>query len=712
MKRRVAAALLATLFAVSSMVGCGNGGKTNEADGTETPAVQDDGAIKPTYVTVTEGRDWGPAIPKIILDFGVELDASSVKAEAFTVSSVRTYGDLNEETWEIGEPTEHVEERNVVNAYLSDEAGQPTENGTHVTLEMEIAPYLEAGSPFWFNMLTYQNDYAETSYQVSLVNELMTSEGTPVAMATTTADGYVGNINVLADDFDTDGKYTYTYDDGNRQIDLTYASWFPEKSEAEGSTPLIIWLHGAGEGGTDPNVAILGNKVVNLITDDVQQYFGDTGAAVLAPQSPTMWMDTSGQAAGSASLLNNTGKSYYTEALMSLITEFIATHPEIDTTRVYLGGCSNGGFMTINMLLSYPGAFAAAFPVCEPYANEWLSEEDIATLAEVPMWLTASKTDSIVTLYEGYWDEEPPYLYHVTPNEAGEEVPVYEYSNALYDRVSKAGGEIYYSLFDSVVDTTGEYFNEDGSPYEYDGHWSWIYTLNNECVETVDGAEQTIFEWLSQQQGEGNMPKLPIEKEVFPPVYFYITRHGQTEYNVQELVQGWCDSPLTELGIEQAQALSNGLKDIDFAAVYTSDSKRAVDTCNLIMEGRDVDITVTEGLREINFGELEATDASTLWDDEYHAWVGYDDVGGETYEETGARVKRVLDLAAADLPEGGNVLISTHGLSIISLLDVICPDDPLYQTLEAGLDNCSITILEYDNGAYTLKALNDVSYLE
>ena len=48
-----------------------------------------------------------------------------------------------------------------------------------------------------------------------------------------------------------------------------------------------------------------------------------------------------------------------------MIDEFIDLHPDIDRDRVYIGGCSNGGFMTMRMLLSYPDFFAAAYPVCE-----------------------------------------------------------------------------------------------------------------------------------------------------------------------------------------------------------------------------------------------------------------------------------------------------------------------------------------------------------
>ena len=57
----------------------------------------------------------------------------------------------------------------------------------------------------------------------------------------------------------------------------------------EGMRPLVIWLHGAGEGGTDPTIAYTGNKVVNLSGPEIQAKLG--GAWILAPQTPTMWMD-------------------------------------------------------------------------------------------------------------------------------------------------------------------------------------------------------------------------------------------------------------------------------------------------------------------------------------------------------------------------------------------------------------------------------------
>lgn len=716
--KKVISMLLTLTMVCSLLTACGQPEqKQVEPASTETETEKDDdmenGKINATYTTITEGMDWGPAVTKVILDPGVAIEGASVTPDKFIVSSSRTYPDMDYIMWTLSDPYAHVEEREITAAYLSDEKGNEAADGAYITLEMAVAPYLEAGSPFWFNLMINQNVPIEITHSAATVAPLTAKDGSEVEIATTKAVDYTTDIRPIADEFDLTGAYTYTYDGGNRSIDLTYASWFPKEGAEENSTPLIIWLHGMGEGGNDPFVAIEGNKVVNLATEEVQKNFGETGAAVLAPQSPTMWLDTSGTF--NMAMGTNNSESYYTEALMSLIVDFVASHPEIDPTRLYIGGCSNGGYMTMNLLINYPDAFAAAYPVCEPYANDWLTEEKLAKIKDIPMWLTAAKSDTIVTLYEGYWDEEPPYLYHVTTDENGKETPVYEYSNALYDRMKKAGADVHFSLFDKVLDTTGNYVGEDGTPYEYDGHWSWIYTLNNECVDTINGKETTIFEWMAQQKGEGLLPELPLEKTVYEnPITFYLVRHGETEFNTQGIMQGWTDSPLTENGINLSKKLGEGLKDIEFTAAYSSDSGRAVDTAKNVLGEREISLSTDENLREMYFGEVDGKSSEGVYTDEnmgYRFGVGFDDLGGETWESLGNRMHTALENAAYEnREEGGNILISTHGMSILATLYALVPDAE--GVMEQGeIENCSVTILEWDNGVYTLKTLNDTSYL-
>lgn len=453
--------------------------------------------INAAYTTVTTGEDWGPAIGKVILDLGVELDPNSVSAEKFNAVAVRIVPSFDFATMAPTPAAPQPAPRTVTAAYVCDEGGSKANSGTRVAIEMKIGPDETAGSPFNYDFISGLNSYVDTNYVISLNGALSGADGVPVSMAATDAAGAQPGITLLADEFTKD---KHTWSDGEKFITLNYASWLPHKDAADGSTPLIVWLHGAGEGGENPNIAILGNKVVNLITDDIQQYFGETGAAVLAPQSPTMWMDLDGTATYRTTENTDSGRSYYTDALKSLLDEYLATHPEIDTDRVYVGGCSNGGYMTVNMITEYPDFFAAAYPVCEAYDATWLSDEMVESIKDLPIWLTAAKNDGTVAIFEGEADPENYAVYNLKLDGDGNAIPKANFSNDLYDRLISTGAkDVHYSLFEDVHDTTGLYKGADGEPYQYMGHWSWIYTLNNQCVETIDGNETTIFQWLSQQ---------------------------------------------------------------------------------------------------------------------------------------------------------------------------------------------------------------------
>jgi predicted peptidase len=233
-----------------------------------------------------------------------------------------------------------------------------------------------------------------------------------------------------------------------------------------GKRPLILWLHGAGEGGFHTAIAYTGNKVVALSSEKFQKIF--QGAYVVAPQCPTMWMDDgSGQ-------YTSSGKSMYTTALKALIDEFIKIHSDIDTSRIYIGGCSNGGFMTMRMLIDYPDFFAAAFPVCEALYDEVITDKNIEAIKNTPIWFTHAKNDTVVN----------PEL---------TAIPTLE-------RLQKAGASnVHLSLFDKVVDTSELFKDANGNPYEYHGHFAWIYMLNNQCILDFDGSQVNLLQWLSLQ---------------------------------------------------------------------------------------------------------------------------------------------------------------------------------------------------------------------
>ena len=69
-------------------------------------------------------------------------------------------------------------------------------------------------------------------------------------------------------------------------------------------------------------------------------------------------------------------------------------------------------------------------------------------------------------------------------------------------------------------------------------------------------------------------------------VTFYFVRHGETLFNRKGRIQGVCDSPLTGNGIKQAEKAGEALKEIYFDRAYVSPSERAMDTAELILNGR------------------------------------------------------------------------------------------------------------------------------
>ena len=477
--------------------------EAEEPSETEEPAENED-AVKIAdvkYTTIAAGQDWGPAIYKVVLNLGVALDAESVSAEKFAASSVRTVPGFDYEKMEATEPAPQTVERTVTDAYVCDENGVKAEEGTYVAVEMEISPAAsDAANPFFYDGSL--NVPVAHTYEIALAEgeTLTDAEGKAVTFEATTAEGFENAVVEVADDFTKD-EFTWKAEDAEEDdegITLTYASWMPQEEAEEASTPLIIWLHGAGEGGTDPVVALVGNKVVNLASEDIQKHFGETGAAILVPQAPTFWMDN-----GEGEYLtaeDESGRSIYTDALMALIEKFVADHPEIDADRIYIGGCSNGGYMTVNMITEFPAYFAAAYPVCEAYDAAWMTDEMVEAIKDLPIWITAAKNDNIVKIFEGEADAENPMAYNLKLDDDGSAIALDNFSNNLYNRLVDAGAEkVYYSLFDDVRDMTGLYNGADGEPYQYQGHWSWLYVLNDQCVETIEDEEVTIFQWLAGQ---------------------------------------------------------------------------------------------------------------------------------------------------------------------------------------------------------------------
>ena len=422
----------------------------------------------PSYKTVTEVFDWGPAISKVIIKWIEEIESEMVNNNSFKVYARRI---LAEGALSPSEAKKTVEVkvnlgstskkdsdlqgyREITSIYVSNERGNKQQKGNYITIEMTVYPKYALSSALNYDLNTRYNNYVRPYYTIIQTNPINNKNNFII-------ENYKGDIRPIVDKF----KFCHKM---NKFISIGYASYEPPNDGNK--HPLIIWLHGYGEGGSDnPALPIMGNKANMFADESLQKYFG--GAYVLAPQAPTYWMH------GVKGYRD--GTSTYEESVMGLITSYINEHSNLDSSRVYIGGDSNGGFMTMLLVKKYPNVFAAGFPDCGGIKKDTVTDEDIRNISKTPLWFVSCKKDTTV--------------------------PPDEYITPIVERLKKIGADVHYSLYDDVHDTSGVYKQDDGKPYEYNGHFSWIYIYNDEVEEIIDGKKVKLMEWLASQKKESKI---------------------------------------------------------------------------------------------------------------------------------------------------------------------------------------------------------------
>ena len=395
-----------------------------------------------TYKIVVEGFDWGAGVNKVIL--ALNDTTSRVNAADYTVFASR-----KSSTGPIADPDN---KRDIVSAYVSDENGERVKTGKNITLVLSVGPQIAISSPF-----QYQRSKGNVWVDYSLTI-VQTKSGQ-------VWDTSTGKIMPLIDQFDLTGKYTFS-----DKLTMSYATFTPKVKKDK--APLIIWLHGGGEGGTDPTVPLLGNKAANYASEGIQSIF--EGAYVLSPQCPGAWMHNT-EGVGTQGKDND----IYNEGLMALIKDYVKANPGIDVNRIYVGGCSNGGYMALKLIFLYPDYFAAGYISALAYKSEYIPDSDIQKIKNVPIWFVHSKDDKTT-------------IPDITV------VPV-------FDRLRKAGAKnVHFTYYDQVNDITNFY---GGKGFQYNGHWSWVYLHENLPRTDLDGSPVrvngkpvTIMEWLAAQK--------------------------------------------------------------------------------------------------------------------------------------------------------------------------------------------------------------------
>ena len=185
----------------------------------------------------------------------------------------------------------------------------------------------------------------------------------------------------------------------------------------------------------------------------------------------------------------------------------------------------------------------------------------------------------------------------------------------------------------------------------------------------------------------------------------YIIRHGQSLGNLNNVCLGHTDLDLTELGYSQAKQTAEALKDVEFAAIYSSDLIRARHTALPHCEIRHMQMIVLPELRELYFGDWENCSVEYL-KEKYHEdfTVGWRRIfgtftppGGERVVDMAHRISSAVKKIAEKHP-GQNVLIVSHAAAIRAFWGEILALAPSRWAENPFPSNASYSIVEYCDG--------------
>ena len=164
-----------------------------------------------------------------------------------------------------------------------------------------------------------------------------------------------------------------------RTLRVQYLLFTPKGYDAKGEKrwPLILFLHGAGERGTNvQKVAVHGPPKVVKSRPDFP-------FLVVSPQCPN-------------------DETWSNEAVLALLDEVVAKHA-VDTNRVYLTGLSMGGYGSWSLALNYPERFAAVAPICgggNPLDVLLAARKRTDAVKALPFWVFHGAKDPVVNLEE------------------------------------------------------------------------------------------------------------------------------------------------------------------------------------------------------------------------------------------------------------------------------------------------------------------------
>ncbi len=191
-------------------------------------------------------------------------------------------------------------------------------------------------------------------------------------------------------------------------------------------------------------------------------------------------------------------------------------------------------------------------------------------------------------------------------------------------------------------------------------------------------------------------------------------RHGETDWNAEEIFRGRADVPLNALGIRQAELLGDCFGETPLDAVLTSPLERAWQTAARVAAARGLGPIYTPELIDIDFGEwqgLAHRDVKQRWEDLYRAWREHPEgvrlPDGESLGDVRARLELLLG-RVSEYP--GGVAVVTHRVvaKVLILLLRGLADTHFWEVL---LDNAAVTEFDLTDGGWMPLGQNQTGHL-
>ena len=186
-----------------------------------------------------------------------------------------------------------------------------------------------------------------------------------------------------------------------------------------------------------------------------------------------------------------------------------------------------------------------------------------------------------------------------------------------------------------------------------------------------------------------------------PKQEIWLIRHGETEWSASGAHTSRTDLPLLPSGIKQAEELKRKLHGRKFALVLVSPMQRARETCRLA--GYADQAEITDDLKEWDYGQYEGRSTAQIREERPN-WSLWRDgvVDGESMDQVGLRVKRVIDRCAQ---VNGDVALFAHG-HVLRILTAVWLDLPAADGKLFALNTATISVLSYEHEYRVIRRWN------